>query len=104
MVTSTGLRWCISASIKFHMLGDSATWVSASTTFNIFYLLVRLVKKAHLLRCASIVSLQRTTKSTPPLADFSRASQLKLFDQPAIEFVQESFLRYKAQIDQLLHR
>src|SRR5262249_49969242 len=52
----------------------------------------------------SIVSPQRTAKSTPPLADFSRASQLKPFDEPAIEFVQESFLRNKAQIDQLLHR
>ena len=35
-----------------------------------------------MLRCRSIASLQRTV-STPPLVDFSRASHLDLFEQPA---------------------
>ena len=38
-----------------------------------------------MLRCRSIDSLQRTV-STPPLVDFSRASHLDLFEQPAIRF------------------
>jgi hypothetical protein len=45
----------------------------------------RLLKKTHLLRCRSIASLQRTV-STPPLVDFSRASHLDLFEQPARAF------------------
>jgi hypothetical protein len=36
-----------------------------------------------MLRCRSIASLRRTV-STPPLVDFSRASHLDLFAQPAI--------------------
>ena len=40
------------------------------------------MKKTHMLRCRSTVSLQRTV-STPPLVDFSRASPLDLFEQPA---------------------
>jgi hypothetical protein len=43
---------------------------------------VQAVEKVHLLRCASIVSLQRTAKSTPPLAVFLRASHLNLFERP----------------------
>jgi hypothetical protein len=38
-----------------------------------------------MLRCRSIVSLRRTA-STPPLVDFSRASPLDLFQQPARGF------------------
>jgi hypothetical protein len=38
-----------------------------------------------MLRCASIVSLQRTV-STSPLVDFSRALPLDLFEQPARDF------------------
>ena len=45
----------------------------------------RLLKKTHMLRCRSIASLQRTV-STPPLVDFSRASHLDLFEQPARGF------------------
>jgi hypothetical protein len=45
------------------------------------------MKKTHMLRCRSIVSLQRTG-STPPLVDFSRASHLDLFEQPAGGFFQ----------------
>src|SRR5688572_31406045 len=45
----------------------------------------RLLKKTHMLRCAQIASLQRTV-STPPLVDFSRASPLDLFEQPARGF------------------
>jgi hypothetical protein len=40
-----------------------------------------------MLRCRSIASLQRTV-STPPLVDFSRASHLDLFEQPAGGFFQ----------------
>jgi hypothetical protein len=40
------------------------------------------MKKTHMLRCRSIASLQRTV-STSPLVDFSRASHLDLFEQPA---------------------
>src|SRR3989337_1239740 len=47
----------------------------------------RLLKKTHMLRCRSIASLQRTV-STPPLVDFSRASPLDLFEQPARGFFQ----------------
>src|SRR5688572_31100089 len=47
----------------------------------------RLLKKTHMLRCRSIASLQRTV-STPPLVDFSRASHLDLFEQPARGFFQ----------------
>src|SRR5207244_7818259 len=47
----------------------------------------RLLKKAHLLRCArsprSNVSI-----NTPPLVDFSRASHLDLFEQPVIRVFQ----------------
>ena len=45
----------------------------------------RLLKKTHMLRCRSIASLQRNV-STPPLVDFSRASHLDLFEQPARGF------------------
>jgi hypothetical protein len=45
----------------------------------------RLLKKTHMLRCRSIASLQRTV-STPRLLDFSRASHLDLFEQPARAF------------------
>jgi hypothetical protein len=38
-----------------------------------------------MLRYRSIASLQRTV-STPPLVDFSRASHLDLFEQPAKGF------------------
>jgi hypothetical protein len=38
-----------------------------------------------MLRCRSIASLQRTV-STLPLVDFSRASHLDLFEQPARGF------------------
>jgi hypothetical protein len=47
----------------------------------------RLLKKTHMLRCRSIASLQRTV-STPLLVDFSRASHLDLFEQPARGFFQ----------------
>jgi hypothetical protein len=40
-----------------------------------------------MLRCRLIASLQRTV-STPPLVDFSRASHLDLFEQPARGFFQ----------------
>jgi hypothetical protein len=40
-----------------------------------------------MLRCCSIASLQRTV-STPSLVDFSRASHLDLFEQPAGGFFQ----------------
>jgi hypothetical protein len=40
-----------------------------------------------MLRYRSIASLQRTV-STPPLVDFSRASHLDLFEQPARGFFQ----------------
>jgi hypothetical protein len=39
-----------------------------------------------MLRCRSIASLQRAL-STPPLVDFSRASHLDLFEQPAEAFL-----------------
>jgi hypothetical protein len=45
----------------------------------------RLLKKTHMLRCAQIALLQRTV-STPQLVDFSLASPLDLFEQPAPEF------------------
>jgi len=61
-----------------HAWGFSDMGICVNYTLHL-YLLARLVKKAHLLRCASIVSLQRTAKSTPPLADFSRALQVKPF-------------------------
>jgi hypothetical protein len=48
--------------------------------------LSRLLKKTHMLRCRSIASLRRTV-STPPLVDFSRASHLDLFEQPARGFL-----------------
>jgi hypothetical protein len=38
-----------------------------------------------MLRCASIVSLQRAV-STPPLVDFARALPLDLLEQPASDF------------------
>ena len=38
-----------------------------------------------MLRCRPIASLQRTV-GTPPLGDFSRASHLDLFEQPARGF------------------
>jgi hypothetical protein len=47
-----------------------------------------LLKKTHMLRCRSIVSLRRTV-STPPLVDFSRASRLDLFEQPATTVFQQ---------------
>jgi hypothetical protein len=47
--------------------------------------LSKLLKKTNMLRCRSIASLQRTV-STPPLVDFSRASHLDLFEQPASGF------------------
>ncbi len=40
-----------------------------------------------MLRCRSIASLQRTV-GTPPLVDFSRASHLDPFEQPAKAFFQ----------------
>jgi hypothetical protein len=40
-----------------------------------------------MLRCRSIASLRRTV-STPPFVDFSRASPLDLFEQPARGFFQ----------------
>jgi hypothetical protein len=40
-----------------------------------------------MLRCRSIASLRRTV-STPPLVDFSRASPLDFFEQPARGFFQ----------------
>jgi hypothetical protein len=46
-----------------------------------------VLKKTHMLRCRSIASLRRTV-STPPLVDFSRASSLDLFEQPARGFFQ----------------
>jgi hypothetical protein len=45
------------------------------------------MKKTHMLRCRSIASLQRTL-STSPRVDFSRASHLDLFEQPAGGFFQ----------------
>ena len=47
----------------------------------------RLLKKTHRRRYRSIASLQRT-RSTPPLVEFSRASPLDLFEQPARGFFQ----------------
>jgi hypothetical protein len=44
----------------------------------------------------SIASLQRTA-STPPLVDFSRASPLDLFEQPARSFFQQPAQLRKAQ-------
>src|SRR5262249_7134797 len=101
-------------SIKFHMLRDSATCVSASTTFCIFHLLVRLVKKAHLLRCAPTVSLQfaygvwliaygsdfsAICHQLSAICEVRAPRSRNLFDHPAIEFGQELFLRNKAQIN-----
>jgi len=43
----------------------------------------RLLKKAHLLRCARSPR-SNVSVSTPPLVDFSRASHLDLFEQPGI--------------------
>src|SRR5688572_1306175 len=51
-----------------------------------------------MLRCRSIASLQRTV-STPPLVDFSRASPLDLFQQPARAFFQQP-----ARLGSLFHR
>jgi hypothetical protein len=51
----------------------------------------RLLKKTHMLRCAQIASLQRTV-STPPLVDFSHASPLDLFEQPASNFLSNLLL------------
>jgi hypothetical protein len=42
-----------------------------------------------MLRCRSIAALQRAV-STPPLVDFSRASPLDLFEQPARGFFQQA--------------
>jgi hypothetical protein len=47
----------------------------------------RLLKNTHMLRCRSIAALQRTV-STSPLVDFSRASHLDVFEQPARGFFQ----------------
>jgi len=45
------------------------------------------VEKLHLLRCARIASLQRTGLSTPPVVDFSRASESETFlDSLVTEF------------------
>src|SRR5688572_8814136 len=48
-------------------------------------LLSILLKNTHMLRCRSLASLQRTA-STPSVVDFSRASHLDLFEQPARAF------------------
>jgi hypothetical protein len=47
------------------------------------------LKKAHLLRCAQSPR-SNVLASTPPLVDFSRASQLNLFDQPVKRVFQHS--------------
>jgi hypothetical protein len=48
----------------------------------------RLLKKAHLLRCARSPR-SNVSVNTPPLVDFSRASQLDLFEQPGIQIFQQ---------------
>ena len=45
----------------------------------------KLLKNTHMLRCRSIASLRRTVST---LVDFSRASHLALFEQPARGFFQ----------------
>jgi len=57
----------------------------------------RLLKKTHMLRCRSIASLQRTV-STPPLVDFSPASHLDLFEQPAIRVFINLLSRYHGKL------
>jgi len=51
----------------------------------------RLLKKAHLLRCAPSPR-SNVSVNTPPLVDFSRASHLDLFEQPVIRIFQQSFI------------
>src|SRR5881628_214786 len=51
--------------------------------------LARLLKKAHLLRCARSPR-SNVSVNTPPLVDFSRASHLDLFEQPGIRVFQQS--------------
>jgi hypothetical protein len=55
-------------------LGDRASSFKSFSTN-------RLLKKTHLLCCARSPR-SNVLASTPPLVDFSRASQLTLFDQP----------------------
>jgi hypothetical protein len=47
----------------------------------------RLLKKAHLLRCAQSPR-SSVSVNTPPLVDFSRASHVDLFEQPGIRVFQ----------------
>src|SRR2546428_10782941 len=49
----------------------------------------RLLKKAHLLRCARSPR-SNVSVNTPPLVDFSRASHLDLFEQPGIIVFQQA--------------
>src|SRR5438094_7647416 len=51
--------------------------------------LARLLKKAHLLRCARSPR-SNVSVNTPTLVDFSRASHLDLFEQPGIRVFQQS--------------
>jgi hypothetical protein len=51
--------------------------------------LARLLKKAHLLRCAQSPR-SNVSVNTPPPVDFSRASHLDLFEQPGIIVFQHS--------------
>jgi hypothetical protein len=48
----------------------------------------RLLKKAHLLRCAQSPR-SNVSVNTPPLVDSSRASHLDLFEQPVIRVFQQ---------------
>src|SRR5207249_8809548 len=49
----------------------------------------RLLKKAHLLRCAQSPR-SNVSVNTPPLVDFSCASHLDLFEQPGIIVFQQA--------------
>src|SRR5437870_10475288 len=49
----------------------------------------RLLKKAHLLRCAQSPR-SNVSVNTPPLVDFSRASHLDLLEQPGIIVFQQA--------------
>jgi len=81
--------------VSHHVISTSVE-ISSRTYFLVSS---SLLKKTHMLRCRSIVSLQRTG-STPPLVDFSRASPLDLFEQPARGF----FFQHPASLEQGIYQ
>src|SRR5918995_7283605 len=76
------------------------SWVNAASSFP--WNCSRLMKKTHILRCRSIASLQRTV-STLPLVDFSRASHLDLFEQPARGFFSTLLVIWAPRLEDLCY-